>query len=93
MEKTGILPQHGKDDEQNNDDKQNKPDNQDKQAKEKEDKKEEMSIDACMPDLENQAKESDQAQEEIESWSDGAARQKRRRSLFGNSVVDGASDR
>ena len=55
-----------KDNEQNNDDKQNKPDNQEKQAKEKEDKNEEMSIDSGMPDLENEAKESDQAEEDIE---------------------------
>ena len=55
-----------KDDEKNNDDKQNKPDNHEKQAKEKEDKQEEMSIDTGMPDLENEAKESDQADEEIE---------------------------
>ena len=55
-----------KDDEQNNDDKQNKPDNQEKQAKDKEDKQEEMSIDSGMPDLENEAKESDQAEEDIE---------------------------
>ncbi len=55
-----------KDDEHNNDDKQNKPDNQEKQAKEKEDKQEEMSIDSGMPDLENEARESDQAEEDIE---------------------------
>jgi len=55
-----------KDDEKNNDDKQNKPDNQEKQAKEKEDKQEEMSIDTGMPDLENEAKESDQAEEDLE---------------------------
>ena len=55
-----------KDEDKNNDDKQNKPDNQDKQAKEKEDKQEEMSIDSGMPDLENEAKESNQAEEDIE---------------------------
>ena len=55
-----------KDDEKNNDDKQNKPDNQEKQAKEKEDKQEEMSIDSGMPDLENEAKDSDKADEDIE---------------------------
>ena len=55
-----------KDDDKNNDDKQNKPDNQDKQAKEKEDKHEEMSIDSGMPDLENEAKESDQAEKDVE---------------------------
>ncbi len=55
-----------KDDDQNKDDKQNKPDNHEKQAQEKEDKQEEMSIDSGMPDLENEAKESDQAEEDIE---------------------------
>ena len=55
-----------KEEDKNNDDKQNKPDNQDKQAKEKQDKQEEMSIDSGMPELENEAKESDQAEEEIE---------------------------
>ena len=55
-----------KDDEQNSDDKQNKPDNQEKQAKEKQDKKEEMSIDSGMPNLDNEAKESDQAEGEVE---------------------------
>ena len=54
------------DEEKNNDDKQNKPDNQDKQAKEKEDKQEEISIDSGMPDLENEAKDSDQADEDVE---------------------------
>ncbi len=55
-----------KDDEQNNNDKQNKPENQEKQAKEKEENHQEMSIDAGMPDLENEAKESDQTEEDIE---------------------------
>ena len=55
-----------KNDEKNNDDKQNKPDNQEKHAKDKEDKQEEMSIDSGMPNLNNEAKESDQAEEEIE---------------------------
>ncbi|MDC1093317.1 cobalamin biosynthesis protein CobT, partial [Pelagibacteraceae bacterium] len=55
-----------KDKDKNNDDKQNKPDNQDKQAKEKEDKQEEMSIESGMPDLENEAKDSDQAEKDVE---------------------------
>ena len=55
-----------KDDDKNNDDKQNKQNNQEKQAKEKENKQEEMSIDSGMPDLENEAKESDKAEEEVE---------------------------
>ena len=53
-------------DDKDNEDKQNKPDNQDKKAKEREDKQEEMSIDSGMPDLENEAQESDQAEEEVE---------------------------
>ena len=61
-----IDEEEKKDDEQSNDDKQNKPDNQEKQATEKEDKQEEMSIDSGMPDLENEAKESDQAEEDVE---------------------------
>ena len=61
-----LEEEEKKDDEKNNDDKQNKPDNHEKQAKEKEDKQEEMSIDSGMPDLENEAKESDQAEEDIE---------------------------
>ena len=60
------LEEEKKDENQNNDDKQDKPENQDKQAKEKEDKQEEMSIDSGMPDLENEAKESDQAEEDVE---------------------------
>ena len=60
------LDEEKKDDEKNNDDKQNKPDNQEKQAKDREDKQKEMSIDSGMPDLENEAKESDQAEEEVE---------------------------
>ena len=60
------LDEEEKKEDKNNDDKQNKPDNQDKQAKEKQEKQEEMSIDSGMPELENEAKESDQAEEEIE---------------------------
>ena len=54
-----------KDEKQNNDDRQNKPDNQ-QQAKDKEDKQQEMSIDSGIPDLESEAKESDQDDEDIE---------------------------
>jgi cobaltochelatase CobT len=72
-----------KDEDKNNDDKQNKPDNQDKQAKEKEDKQEEMSIDSGMPDLENEAKESDQAEEgvEIEDSSQSDLKKKSKNTL------------
>jgi cobaltochelatase CobT len=65
------LDEHLDEEEEKNDDKndankQNKPDKQDKQAKDKEDKQEEMSVDSGMPDLENEAKESDQAEDEME---------------------------
>ncbi len=61
-----LEEEEKKDEDKNNDDKQNKPDNQEKQTKKKEDKQEEMSIDSGMPDLENEAKESDKAEEEVE---------------------------
>jgi len=72
-----------KEEDKNNDDKQNKPDNQNKQAKEKQDKQEEMSIDSGMPDLENEAKESDQAEDdvEIEDSSQAELKNKGRKNL------------
>ncbi len=53
-------------DEHNDKDKQSNPQNQEQKTKEIEDKQEEMSIDTGMPDLENEAMESDQAEEELE---------------------------
>ena len=61
-----INEEEKKDDENDNDDKQSKPQNQEQKAKEKEEKQEEMSIDSAVPDLENEAKESDKADEELE---------------------------
>jgi cobaltochelatase CobT len=61
-----LEEEEKKNEDKNNDDKQNKPDNQDKHAKEKQDKQEEMSIDSGMPDLENEAKESDQSEADVE---------------------------
>jgi len=55
-----------KSNEKNKDEKQENPKNQERKAKEKEQKEEEMSIDSGIPDLENQASESDQDGEEIE---------------------------
>ena len=55
-----------KDDENKNDDKQSKPQNQEQKTKEREEKQEEMSIDTGVPDLENEAKDSDKADEELE---------------------------
>ena len=61
-----INEEEKKNDENDNDDKQSKPQNQEQKAKEKEEKQEEMSIDSAVPDLENEAKESDKADEELE---------------------------
>ncbi len=55
-----------KNDESENDDKQSKPQNQEQKAKQKDEKNEEMSIDAGVPDLENEAKDTDNAEEEVE---------------------------
>ena len=61
-----LNEEEKKEDDRNNDDKQNKPDNQDKMAKEKEDKQEEISIDSGMPDLEHEAKDSNEAEDNVE---------------------------
>mgnify|MGYP001400549467 CR=1 FL=1 len=61
-----INEEEKKDDENDNDDRQSKPQNQEQKAKEKEENQEEMSIDSGVPDLENEAKESDKADEELE---------------------------
>ncbi len=55
-----------RDEKNKNDDKQSKPQNHEQQTKQKEEKQEEMSIDSGIPDLENEAKESDKEDEEIE---------------------------
>ena len=55
-----------KSNEKNKDEKQENPKNQERKAKEKEQEQQEMSIDSGVPDLENQASESDQDGEEIE---------------------------
>ena len=62
-----INEEEKKDDENDNDDRQSKPQNQEQKAKEKEENQEEMSIDSGVPDLENEAKESDKADEELET--------------------------
>ena len=55
-----------KDDQNKNNEKKSKPQNQDEKTKEKDQKLEEMSIDSGAPDLENEAKDSDKAEEELE---------------------------
>ena len=61
-----IEEQEKTDDNDNKDDKQPRPENQDQKTKDKEENHEEMSIDAGVPDLQNEAKDSDQAEEELE---------------------------
>ena len=61
-----IDEEEKRDEEDKNDNKQSKPQNQEQKMQEKEEKPEEMSIESGVPDLENEAKDSDKAEEEIE---------------------------
>ena len=61
-----IENEEKKNEEKNEDEKQSKTQNQDLKTKEKQEKSEEMSIDSGVPDLENEAKESDNSDEEVE---------------------------
>ncbi len=61
-----IDEEEKKDEENNKDDKESKPENREQKAQKKEQKHEEMSIDSGVPDLENEAKETDSIEEEIE---------------------------
>ncbi len=67
-----------RDDENDKKDNQSNPQNQDQKTTEKEEKHEEMSIDSGVPDLENQTKESDSAEEEIEVESNSRPDLKKR---------------
>ena len=60
------IEDDNKEDDKNNNDKDNKPQNHDQQAKKKEEKQEEMSIETSIPDIENEAKETDQNEEDVE---------------------------
>ena len=61
-----IEEEEKKDKDNNDNDKQTKPQNQEQKAKEKDEKHEEMSIETGIPDLKNEAEESNQDLEEIE---------------------------
>ena len=61
-----IDEEEKRDDENKNDDKQSKPQNDDQNIKEKDDRYEEMSIESGVPDLENEAKETDGNEKDIE---------------------------
>ncbi len=61
-----IDEEEKRDDENKNDDKQSKPQNDDQKTKEKDDRYEEMSIESGVPDLENEAKETDGNEKDIE---------------------------
>ena len=61
------LDEEEKRDDKNNDkDKPTNPQDQEQKSAEKEDKQKEMSIDTGIPDLENEAKDSDKADEDLE---------------------------
>ncbi len=61
-----IDEEQKKEEESSDDDKQTKPQNQEQKTREKEERQEEMSIESGVPDLENEAKDSDKAEEELE---------------------------
>ena len=62
-----VVDDEEKNEENNKkEDKQSKPQNRDQKAREKEENYEEMVIDGSIPDLENQATDSDKSDEEIE---------------------------
>ncbi len=61
-----IDEQEKRDEKNDNEDKQSKPQDQEQKTSEKDEKHEEMSIDSGVPDLENEAKDSDKADEELE---------------------------
>ena len=61
-----IEEEEKKDDENNENDKQSKPQEHEQKTREKDDKHEEMSIDSGIPDLENEAQDSDKSEEKIE---------------------------
>ena len=61
-----IDEEEKREEENDNKDKQSKPKDQEQKSKQKEEKQEEMSIDSGVPDLENEAKEADKAEEELE---------------------------
>ncbi len=60
------INEEEKDNDKNENDKQSKQENQQKEAKDKEENYEEMSIDSGVPDLDNEAKQSDKVEEELE---------------------------
>ncbi len=61
-----TFEEENKKDDKNNNEKPSNPESQDQKSEQKEEKYEEMSIDSGVPDLENEAKESDRAEEELE---------------------------
>ena len=61
-----VDEEEKKDDENDKNDKQSNPQDNEQKTKEKEEQHEEMSIDSGVPDLENEAKDSDKAEEELE---------------------------
>ncbi len=66
LDENNIDEEKKKDEENNNDNKEPKPQNDEQKAREKEEKNEELSIDTGVPDLENEAKDTDKADEELE---------------------------
>ena len=84
------LDQNFDDDEKKNDeneskDKQSKPQNSDQKVEQKVENNEEMAIESGVPDLENEAEESDKSEDEIELENSSAPDlRKSRESKFGD---------
>ena len=61
-----MLMMKKRDDENEQNEKQSKPRDQDLKTENKSEKQDEMSINSSIPDIENQTKESDKAEDEVE---------------------------
>ncbi len=80
-----IEEEEKRDDDNTNEDNQSKPKNQEQKTKKKDDEQEEMSINSIVPDLENEAKESDKSEENLEiEDSSRPDLQKKREANFGD---------
>ena len=76
-----INDEERKNEENNENDKKSKPQNQEQKTSKKDEKNEEMSIDAGVPDLENEASDSDKSEEELEIEDSSRPDLKKRGSL------------
>ena len=80
-----VSDEEKKEDEYKDDKKQDKPKNKEQQAHDKKSEQEEMSIDAGIPDLDHEAKDSNKAEDEIELQDNSKSDFKKRANInFGD---------